>query len=318
VREKELPFNQQSAISNQQSVIAEAITEIEINLESSKEVQQTMETTKEHIDELSRQLEAAKRASNAAQVELDNLQLAEAKAIAELDVAKAEKERIEEEIAKITPSVEKLQEEVRQVKDELKEATAKLNEIKEIKEQEQLAYEKARHALQATVSLEAKLIAETEAARKNAERYKKQTQEISNRLDDLNAKLDEAKEITKKSEEELKSTRITGAKLENELALYQKKLSSDYKLYSQNHIQARENSESDEFQSAKIEPEKEIIDDINEGLSDQEDQENSERVSTIYNLYDAGYSINDISKATNIAQGQVELFIKMRTLKLSI
>lgn len=298
--------------------IAEAIAEIEIDLEGSKEGQKIMETTKEHIDELTKQLEAAKQASDAAQAELDNLKLAEAKAVAELEVAKSEKEKTEKEIAEIRPSVEELQEEVKQAKAELKEATAKLNEIKETKEQQQLAAEKARQALQATVSLESKLIAETEAARKNAERYKRQKQKIENRLDDLNVRLQRAKEMAVKSEEELKSARIQEAKLESELSLYQEELPDDYSL-SQKQIQTQDDSESGESsQEDKFEPERKIVDDLNEEFSEQEAEENSEKLSTIYNLYDAGYSIDDISKATNIAQGQVELFIKMRSLKLSV
>jgi len=37
---------------------------------------------------------------------------------------------------------------------------------------------------------------------------------------------------------------------------------------------------------------------------------------TVYNLADAGYQVDEIAKATNIAQGPVELLLKMRNLKL--
>jgi len=299
--------------------IVEAIAEIEINLEESKEVQNTMETSKVHIEELSRQLEAAKQASDAAQAELDTLQLAEAKAIAELEVIKAEKEKIQEEIEKLTPSVQKLQEEVKQVKTELQEATDKLNEIKEIKEKEQLEAEKSRHALQAVVSLEAKLLAEIEAAKKNAQRYDKQTQEIRENLDNLNAKLEDTKKLAQQSGEKLKSVRVQEAKLENELSLYQKKLFEDYSIEPQSYNKKQNNDlPKEETKSDKSKPEMKVVDNIDKANNEQKDQENSDKINTIYNLYDSGYSIDDISKATNIAQGQVELFIKMRALKLSI
>ena len=37
---------------------------------------------------------------------------------------------------------------------------------------------------------------------------------------------------------------------------------------------------------------------------------------TVYNLADAGYQLDEISRATHIAQGQVELLLKMRSLKV--
>jgi len=345
-------MNEQNELDKIKMEQAKIEASLEAELEGEQGTQQTVQVVKEQVQQLQSQFKDAEEASNRAKSQLEELRVLEAKATAELEVMHALKQRIDSEIERLTQPVEQLQHEVEQVKETLSLAQEQLKEIVSQKDEEIIKTEQAKRGLWAAIAMQTRIKAEIESLQREATDAQEKTSKIEEQITDLQSQLETEKKNAEKTQQELQAVRMLDAKTKAELVVAQEEREKSESIMAEINVPLdklhTQDALTDTFEKVESqEPFPEEADDTEiagvltltdanlqtpQSSSDtqndvqterqteghKQDNEPSlvnEKLGAIYELADAGLSVNEISKNVNIPQGKVAFILQLRQFK---
>lgn len=277
--------------------------------DAKQDLEAAIEASHTRIQKLIKDLQEAKLAASRARSELDDIAVQEASMLAQVDVVRAATSKVKSEIEQLQGPVKALQEELGMAKQELDSAKHELAKAENGRSQLLSNLEEVRREYRSTVAQESRLEAEIEMAQVTLQEARKRIAEIAERMSGLQNEFDEQTEATSKTQIELRGARLAEARhMACQASVSHSALVAPQPTRSQSRQTEGEDGRFPPSLPGKIDEQNQVGRVLQAKESDQ-------RIDEIYELADAGHTIPQISQATQMPQGRIELVLTLRGLR---
>ncbi len=280
------------------------LANIEVQNAARIDLESSIEDARVRIQKLTKDLKEAKANATHARTELDELTMREASMLAQIDVIQSTIAKVEAEINQLSEPMNALQAQLEEARMTFNEAKQELQRTVEHRDAILRGLDDIKRDYRSTIAQETRLQAEIEMTLGMIEETKERTAEIKERISPMEEMLQVETTFATEAQEELRSVRFTEA-----------------------HLLAQQETIHTVPPSTKV-PRASFVPESTQRVptlaASKEDapppkssemDEEADQTDQIYELADAGYSVAEISQATQILQGRIELLLKLRGFK---